>query len=62
MSPASAPSRPRQYAKEPKFGWPIAMFQAVKHHCANMLVATELATAAVWDATRALPRAVTNSR
>ncbi|MGZ4693512.1 MAG: acyl-CoA dehydrogenase family protein, partial [Acidimicrobiales bacterium] len=29
------------------------MYQAVKHHCANMLVATELATAAVWDAARA---------
>src|SRR3954452_2965563 len=29
------------------------MFQAVKHHCANMLVSTELATAAVWDAARA---------
>jgi alkylation response protein AidB-like acyl-CoA dehydrogenase len=29
------------------------MFQAVKHHCANMLVACELATAAVWDAARA---------
>ena len=29
------------------------MFQAVKHHCANMAVATELATAAVWDAARA---------
>jgi alkylation response protein AidB-like acyl-CoA dehydrogenase len=29
------------------------MFQAVKHHCANMLVAAELATAAVWDAARA---------
>ena len=27
-----------------QFGRPIAMFQAVKHHCANMLVATELAT------------------
>ena len=36
-----------------QFGRPIAMFQAVKHHCANMLVATELATAAVWDAARA---------
>ena len=36
-----------------QFGGPIAMFQAVKHHCANMLVATELATAAVWDAARA---------
>ena len=42
------------YAKErQQFGRPIAMFQAVKHHCANMLVATELATAAVWDAARA---------
>ena len=36
-----------------QFGRPIATFQAVKHHCANMLVATELATAAVWDAARA---------
>jgi alkylation response protein AidB-like acyl-CoA dehydrogenase len=35
-----------------QFGRPIGMFQAVKHHCANMLVATELATAAVWDAAR----------
>ena len=29
------------------------MFQAVKHHCANMCVATEMATAAVWDAANA---------
>src|ERR1044072_5041015 len=36
-----------------QFGRPIASYQAVKHHCANMLVATELATAAVWDAARA---------
>ncbi len=42
------------YAKERiQFGRPIAMFQAVKHHCANMVVATELATSAVWDAARA---------
>lgn len=42
------------YAKErQQFGRPIAMFQAVKHHCANMAVATELATCAVWDAARA---------
>jgi len=42
------------YAKERvQFGRPIATFQAVKHHCANMAVATELATAAVWDAARA---------
>jgi 3-oxochol-4-en-24-oyl-CoA dehydrogenase len=36
-----------------QFGRVIAMYQAVKHHCANMAVATELATAAVWDAARA---------
>jgi len=43
-----------EYAKvRIQFGRPIAMYQAVKHHCANMLVATELATAAVWDAARA---------
>ncbi|HYF44944.1 MAG TPA: acyl-CoA dehydrogenase family protein [Acidimicrobiales bacterium] len=42
------------YAKErEQFGRPIAMFQAVKHHCANMLVSTELATCLVWDAARA---------
>jgi len=42
------------YAKiRHQFGRPIGMFQAVKHHCADMLVATELATAAVWDAARA---------
>jgi 3-oxochol-4-en-24-oyl-CoA dehydrogenase len=42
------------YAKERhQFGRPIAMFQAVKHHCANMAVATELLTSAVWDAARA---------
>ncbi len=42
------------YAKaRVQFGRPIATFQAVKHHCANMAVAAELATAAVWDAARA---------
>ena len=42
------------YAKERvQFGRVIAMYQAVKHHCANMVVATELATSAVWDAARA---------
>ena len=42
------------YSKERiQFGRPIAMYQAVKHHCANMAVATELATSAVWDAARA---------
>ena len=43
-----------EYAKvREQFGRPIAMFEAVKHHCANMLVAAELATAGVWDAARA---------
>ena len=43
-----------EYAKERhQFGRPIAMFQAVKHHCANMAVATEKLTSAVWDAARA---------
>ena len=42
------------YAKvRQQFGRPIATFQAVKHHCANMLVAAELAAAATWDAGRA---------
>lgn len=42
------------YARErEQFGRAIAMFQAVKHHCANMLVEAEIATAAVWDAARA---------
>ena len=36
-----------------QFGRVIATFQAVKHHCANMLVETEIATGAVWDAARA---------
>src|SRR5581483_4032528 len=43
------------YAKDRlQFGRPIGMFQAVKHHCANMAVATELTTSAVWDAARAV--------
>ncbi|WP_246081728.1 acyl-CoA dehydrogenase [Nocardioides litoris] len=42
------------YARErQQFGRPIAMFQAVKHHCADMAAATELTTAAAWDAARA---------
>ncbi len=42
------------YAKvRQQFGRTIATFQAVKHHCANMLVATESGIAAVWDASRA---------
>jgi 3-oxochol-4-en-24-oyl-CoA dehydrogenase len=43
-----------EYAKvREQFGRVIATFQAVKHHCANMLVASELATASTWDAARA---------
>jgi hypothetical protein len=43
-----------EYARtRTQFGRVIAMFQAVKHHCANMAVAAELATAATWDAGRA---------
>jgi 3-oxochol-4-en-24-oyl-CoA dehydrogenase len=37
-----------------QFGRPIGQFQAVKHRCANMLMALEMARAAVWDAARAL--------
>jgi alkylation response protein AidB-like acyl-CoA dehydrogenase len=33
-----------------QFGYPIGHFQAVKHTCADMLVAAEQARAAVWDA------------
>ncbi len=43
-----------EYAKERvQFGRTIGTFQAIKHHCADMLVAAELATAAVYDAARA---------
>ncbi|MDG2026872.1 MAG: acyl-CoA dehydrogenase [Acidimicrobiales bacterium] len=42
------------YARErQQFGRVIGTFQAVKHHCANMAVASELAVANVWDAARA---------
>jgi len=42
------------YAKErEQFGRPIGAFGPVKHHCANMLVATEQATAGAWGAARA---------
>lgn len=41
------------YAKERvQFGRPVASFQAVKHHCTNMVVAAELASAAAWDGHR----------
>ncbi len=40
-------------AAREQFGRPIGSFQAVKHHCADMLVDTELAVAVTWDAARA---------
>ena len=47
--------RASEYAKtREQFGRVIGTYQGVKHHCANMLVASELATAAVWDAARAV--------
>ncbi len=36
-----------------QFGRTIATFQAVKHHCANMIMSAECATATAWDAARA---------
>src|SRR3984957_8135966 len=50
------------YAKiREQFGRPIGQFQAVKHKCAEMIADTERATAAVWDAARALDEARDNS-
>jgi alkylation response protein AidB-like acyl-CoA dehydrogenase len=44
-----------EYAKvREQFGRPIGQFQGPKHRCADMLAATELARAAVWDAARAV--------
>ena len=51
-----------EYAKvREQFGRPIATFQAVKHHCANMLVAAELATAPCGTLAGPGPAAVTSS-
>jgi 3-oxochol-4-en-24-oyl-CoA dehydrogenase len=51
-----------QYAKiREQFGRPIGQFQAIKHKCAEMIADTERATAAVWDAARALDEASQNN-
>jgi 3-oxochol-4-en-24-oyl-CoA dehydrogenase len=50
-----------EYAKiREQFGRPIGQFQAVKHKCSEMIADTERATAAVWDAARALDEAREN--
>jgi 3-oxochol-4-en-24-oyl-CoA dehydrogenase len=42
------------YAKvREQFGRPIGQFQAVKHRCADMLIAVEQAVGTAWDAARA---------
>ncbi len=51
-----------EYAKiREQFGRPIGQFQAIKHKCAEMIADTERATAAVWDAARALDEARENN-
>ncbi|MDA1558990.1 acyl-CoA dehydrogenase, partial [Bacillus cereus] len=50
-----------EYAKvREQFGRPIGQFQGIKHKCATMAAVTERATAAVWDAARALDDADEN--
>lgn len=49
-----------EYAKNRhQFGRPIASFQAVKHHCANMALSVESARAVLWAAAVALDSGTT---
>jgi alkylation response protein AidB-like acyl-CoA dehydrogenase len=51
------------YAKQrEQFGCPIGSFQAVKHHCANMVLAVEASRAALWAAALALDTATGAAR
>jgi len=51
-----------EYAKiREQFGRPIGQFQAIKHKCAEMIAVTERATAAVWDAARAIDDGIESS-
>ncbi|BBZ27286.1 acyl-CoA dehydrogenase [Mycolicibacterium madagascariense] len=45
-----------------QFGVPIGSFQAVKHHCADMLLAVEAARAALWAGALALDTATGAAR
>ena len=45
-----------------QFGAPIGSFQAVKHHCADMVVAVEAGRAALWAAALALDTAPAAAR
>ena len=45
-----------------QFGAPIGSFQAVKHHCADMVVAVEAGRATLWAAALALDTAPTAAR
>lgn len=49
LGTAAAHARDRR-----QFGRPIGQFQAVKHRCADMLIAVESARSAAWDAAHAL--------